>query len=212
MSVELETTRLLLRPPLAKDAGWIAKGLNNFAVGGNMLVPHPFTRDMAEAWLDRGWTYVQPQERRFALHLKNGPGIGIAGFSAPKGEAILSYWLDEAHWGQGLMSEGLSAVLKWYFATTNAERILAGAFHFNEAALAIQHKFGFAEIGLSTVHSLARNADIEHIDTELTRDDFETFLARADKKAMNSAHYSSQRAVDDKAPRAAHKNMLGLTG
>lgn len=212
MGVELETPRLLLKPPTLADADWITKGLNNFAVAGNMLVPYPYTKPMATAWLERGWNKVPPHERRFGLHLKNGPGIGMAGFAAPRGEAILTYWLAEPHWGRGLMTEGLRAVLQWYFENTNAERILAGAFHFNDASLAIQHKFGFAEIGRSTVHSLARGADIEHIDTELTRDDFETFVARANKKASNMARARSEREPSKDVLDAAKRDILGLAG
>lgn len=212
MSIQLETARLILKPPALADAGWISKGLNNFAVAGNMLVPYPYTAQRASAWLERGWDDVAPQERRFCIHLKEGPGIGMAGFTAPQGEAVLTYWLAEPYWGRGLMTEALRAVLKWYFENTDAERILAGAFHFNEASLAIQHKFGFAEIGRSTVHSLARGADIEHIDTELARDDFETFVARADKKATNMARLRADREPGEQDRVNANSDALGLTG
>lgn len=182
MSIELETARLVLRLPRLADAGWMTRGLNNFNVAGNMLVPFPYEREMAEDYLGRDWAHMPPNRMRYVIDLKGTGGVGMAGFSPADGVGVLSYWLAEPYWGHGLMSEALRAVLGWYFAATGADRILAGAFHFNAASLAIQHKFGFAEIGRSNVHSLARNATIEHIDTELTREAFDSFTARADRR------------------------------
>jgi len=68
------------------------------------------------------------------------------------------------------MTEAMRAVLWWYFASTRADLVLSGVFHFNMASLAIQQKLGFVETGRSVVHCLARGQDVEHIDTELTRD------------------------------------------
>jgi RimJ/RimL family protein N-acetyltransferase len=59
--------------------------------------------------------------------------------------------------------------LDWYFAVTRADAIASGVFAFNKASLAVQKKLGFTEIGTSRLHCLARAADLEHIDTRLTR-------------------------------------------
>ena len=47
--------------------------------------------------------------------------------------------------------------------------MISGVFAFNAASLAVQKKLGFIETGRSRLHCLARAADLEHIDTELTR-------------------------------------------
>ena len=48
----------------------------------------------------------------------------------------------------------------------------SGVFHDNPGSLNVQKKLGFVEIGRRRVHCLARGADIEHIDTLLTADEF----------------------------------------
>ena len=49
----------------------------------------------------------------------------------------------------------------------------SGVFAENRASLRVQHKLGFAAIGRSTRHSLARGEAIPHIDTVLTRGRFQ---------------------------------------
>jgi RimJ/RimL family protein N-acetyltransferase len=63
----------------------------------------------------------------------------------------------------------VTAVVGWYFTTTNADAITSGVFHFNKASLAIQKKLGFTETGTSMLLCLARGEEVKHIDTELTR-------------------------------------------
>jgi RimJ/RimL family protein N-acetyltransferase len=46
--------------------------------------------------------------------------------------------------------------------------IHSGVFHFNAASLAIQKRLGFTETGRSWLLCLARDAEVEHIDTQLT--------------------------------------------
>ncbi len=85
---------------------------------------------------------------------------------------MIGYWLGKPHWGRGIMTEAARAVVNWYFASTGAEVLYSGVFHFNAASLAIQHRLGFTETGRSTLLCLARNAELEHIDTILTRERF----------------------------------------
>ncbi|MDB5510162.1 MAG: family N-acetyltransferase, partial [Hyphomicrobiales bacterium] len=57
----------------------------------------------------------------------------------------------------------------WFFSASRADTIYSGVFHFNAPSLAIQAKLGFTETGRSTLLCLARNAEVEHIDTIITR-------------------------------------------
>jgi RimJ/RimL family protein N-acetyltransferase len=67
------------------------------------------------------------------------------------------------------MSEAAAAAIDWYFGATDASVLYSGVFHFNAASLAIQRRLGFTETGRSSLLCLARNAELEHIDTKLTR-------------------------------------------
>lgn len=170
------TPRLLLRPPQAGDTAAIARYLNDFEVSGNLArVPFPYHIEDAEAWLRTRRADTPPDQTNFALE-QNGAYIGQVGFHPGPLGPIIGYWLGRPFWGRGLMSEAAKACLDWFFAVTQTPVIYSGVFHFNAASLAIQDKLGFTETGRSNLLCLARGAEVEHIDTELTR---ERFLHRA---------------------------------
>ena len=166
----LHTERLILRQPEMGDAEPIARYLNNFAVAGNLArVPYPYHISDARAWLRTRLPTLPPEETNFSIEV---PGEGLAGHvgfhQGPKGP-IIGYWLGEPFWGRGTMTEATIASLDWFFAITGAPLIYSGVFHFNAASLAIQRKLGFTETGRSKLLCLARDAEVEHIDTILTQ-------------------------------------------
>lgn len=171
MTPLIETPRLRLRAPGFGDAKRLADFLGNFSVAGNLArVPHPYTIDDARSWL-AGWRAGAPaNETGFIIEYKGEGAIGVAGFHNNGADAELGYWIGEPFWGQGIISEALYSVLDWYFDTTPADYIVSGVFHFNMASAAVQMKLGFVETGRSMRHCLARGEEVEHIDTELTRE------------------------------------------
>lgn len=184
MTPLLETPRLRLRAPGFGDARRLTAFLDNFAVSGNLArVPHPYTLEHADAWL-AGWRAdAAPADTCFILELRDIGAIGSIGFQSRDGVAEIGYWLGEPFWGQGLMSEALYAALDWYFEMTDADYINSGLFHFNMASAAVQMKFGFVETGRSMRHCLARGKELEHIDTELTREAYELSRPKPRKAA-----------------------------
>ncbi|WP_375450749.1 GNAT family N-acetyltransferase [uncultured Devosia sp.] len=166
----LATPRFLLRPPATGDAEPIARYLNDFAVAGNLArVPFPYHLSDARAWLRTRRPGLPLEETNFAIEL---PGTGFAGqvgFHRGSGGAVLGYWLGQPFWGQGIMTEAVIASLDWFFRASAANEVLSGVFAFNQASLAIQTKLGFTQTGRSTLLCLARNAEVEHIDTIITR-------------------------------------------
>ncbi|KKB11084.1 hypothetical protein VE25_15020 [Devosia geojensis] len=170
MSVTLTTPHLTLREPTMDDAGNIAKYLNDFAVSGNLArVPFPYGRADAEAWLKTRRPGLTPAQTSFAIDIPAQGCVGVVGFHQGVNGTVLGYWLARPFWGQGLMTEAAGTAVDWFFERTDANRILSGLFHFNAASLAVQEKLGFAVIGRSRLVCLARGAELEHIDTELTR-------------------------------------------
>lgn len=171
MDVSLTTRRLSLRQPVPRDAERIALFLNNFAVSGNLSrVPYPYHLADAKAWLAT-WRPDEPPDRTgFALDLPGEGLIGQVGYHAGNdGAAVLGYWLAQPFWNRGFMSEAVAAAVDWYFATTAADRIRSGVFHFNQASLRIQRKLGFVETGECQLLCLARGEEVRHIDTQLQR-------------------------------------------
>ena len=174
MTVTLQTPRFILRPAQVGDAELIARYLNDFAVSGNLArVPHPYHLGDARAWLRTRRAGLPVEETNFTIDL---PGHGLAGhvgFHQGAEGPIIGYWLGQPFWGRGIMTEAVTACLDWFFRASRAPALYSGVFHFNEASLRIQLKLGFREIGRSRLHCLARGAEVEHIDTQLTRQRFQ---------------------------------------
>lgn len=177
---EIETRRLLLRRPKLRDAARIATLLNNYEVTKNLArVPYPYTVNMALDWLLRQKREWSPDSVTFAICEKRLGLIGFCGMHREGQLAEIGYWLGEPFWGQGYMSEAVRAVVSWYFDHSGANRLISGVFHFNAASLAIQKKYGFVETGLGKRICLAQNAELDHIETEVTRDAFFGALSKA---------------------------------
>ena len=170
MDVTLETRRLLLRQPRPTDAPRIAKLLNNFAVSGKLSrVPYPYKVSDAEWWLGT-WRADKPVgETGFTIELPGEGLIGHCGFHPDNGVVVIGYWLGEPFWNRGFMTEATARIIDWYFATSDAGHVDSGVFAFNKASLAVQLKLGFTTTGVGKKHSLARQEDLRHIDTRLTR-------------------------------------------
>lgn len=170
MNVTLPAKRFILRPAQTGDAEPIARYLNDFAVAGNLArVPFPYHLSDAKAWLRTRVPNLPVEETNFAIEL---PGEGLAGHvgfhRGPQGP-IIGYWLGQPFWNRGIMTEAVAVSLAWFFETSAASTLYSGVFHFNAASLAIQTKLGFTETGRSSLLCLARGAEVEHIDTQLTR-------------------------------------------
>lgn len=170
MNVTLHTDRFLMRPAQVGDAEPIARYLNDFAVAGNLArVPFPYHLSDAKAWLRTRLPNLPMEETNFAIELPGEVFAGHIGFHrGPKGP-VVGYWLGQPFWGRGIMSAAARTAVDWFFETSRADTLYFGVFHFNLASLAIQHKLGFTETGRSTLLCLARGAEVEHIDTKLTR-------------------------------------------
>jgi RimJ/RimL family protein N-acetyltransferase len=164
------TERLILRPPQGGDAEPIATYLNDMDVAGNLArVPFPYLLSDARAWLRSQRADQAPEEANFSIELAGVGYVGHIGYQPVGEHAVIGYWLGKPYWGHGIMSEAARTAIDWFFAATDAPAIYSGVFHFNAASLAVQRRLGFTEMGRSTLLCLARGAELEHIDTKLTR-------------------------------------------
>ena len=187
MNTALRTPRFILRQPQIGDAEAIARYLNDFEVSGNLArVPFPYHLSDARAWLRTRLPNLPPEATNFAIDLPDQGLVGQVGFhQGPKGP-IIGYWLGRPFWGQGIMTEAVVASLDWLFSATGTDVVYSGVFHFNAASLAIQTKLGFTETGRSSLLCLARGAEVEHIDTELTRERFQPVLRFGNAAEQNT--------------------------
>ena len=166
----LVTKRLTLRPPLEVDADDIALHLSNWNVSRMLArVPFPYDRKDAQDWI-AGCDTAGPEELIFTIHRERM--IGVASIEGGSTAPRLGYWLGEAWWGKGYMTEALGAVLGRFFDLRPEARIASSVFADNPASLKLQQRLGFSVTGGGEQYSTAREAMVPDIRTNLIAADF----------------------------------------
>jgi RimJ/RimL family protein N-acetyltransferase len=185
----VRTGRLTLRRPAATDAAAIAAAIGSYNVARMLTrVPLPYHVDDAVEWLSGleggeagDWVFAITlgglgAMRRPGDHAANGNEadrlIGVVSVEGRSAEGRygfhLGYWLDEAHWGRGIMTEAANAVIARFFSAHLGETLLSGVIADNPASLKIQGRLGFAITGVAEAYCLARAKMAQIIQTELT--------------------------------------------
>lgn len=164
----LRSPRLTLRPPNHHDVPAQQALLNNAAVARMLTpVPHPYTMEMARAYLSG--SISDPDDLDFALDAGAG-FIGVASLAwlGPT-ERRIGFWLGEPHWQKGYMSEAVTEILRWAYTEGGVEQVYSAAFIDNHASQALHDKFGFERGALETEYSKARGQEMEAISYSLHR-------------------------------------------
>jgi RimJ/RimL family protein N-acetyltransferase len=150
LPTKIETPRLILRAPMRGDVPAIAALADNRAIAEKLArLPSPYTRADAIAFVE---IFAQrADERPFAITTQAGEFLGIVGFSYAMGQhPELGYWLGEPHWGKGIMSEAVKALLEAAFATGLYPAVRARALQSNAQSIHVLEKAGFKNIGAAT--------------------------------------------------------------
>lgn len=164
----LTTEHLILRPFQTTDVEAIFECCKNPKLGNNAgWMPHLTIKDsediLQSLFLDNEGTW--------AITLKeNGQLIGSIGLmpdpqrdNNPRA-IMIGYWLDEAHWGKGYMSEAVRVVLKRGFNELQANVITATCYPHNKRSANVLTRNGFTYEG--TLHQ----AEIDYKDDTLDLD------------------------------------------
>ncbi|MEM9099959.1 MAG: GNAT family N-acetyltransferase [Pseudomonadota bacterium] len=162
----IETERLVLREMVLEDAPAIQEIFSDFAVTRWLsLVPHPYPEGEAIRYVEAcSGFYV------WAIEARDRPGlIGMVGIDSPEDKRALGYWVGRSHWGLGVASEASEAAVRFAFEDMAADQVVSGVFEGNEASIRIQEKLGFRVIGERMLHSFSNNREMLHIDTALSR-------------------------------------------
>jgi len=158
----IETGRLWLRWPMAKDAGAILRLAGDPAVAEmTARIPHPLPRAEVDAFLLRARTEnAAGTGLTLALARRSAPAelVGIVGIVAGEAEPEpeLGYWLGQPHWGGGLMREAVAALLDAYFAYAGGAVVAASARTDNPASRRLLERCGFVRTVVATRSCPAR--------------------------------------------------------
>jgi RimJ/RimL family protein N-acetyltransferase len=156
----LATARLALREPRPDDAPALARLVDDLDVARmTTAIPHPYSLDMAEAFLARMARRDRAREALFAIDLPGHGFAGLLGFHPADAvaPAETGYWLGRPYWGNGYMTEALSAALAWAGEAWGKRVLAAGHFADNPASGQVLIKAGFLYTGdVEPRFSLAR--------------------------------------------------------
>ena len=167
----LESERLILRPPRPADIQSMTVWLGDFDVARmTSRVPHPYGEGDAETFL------ALADEHRFVIERKSdGLFLGMTGLYGPDGREPgyeFGYWLGKPFWGFGYATEAASAALAFAFDRLGAARVPSRVFADNAASWNVQRKLGFTIVGPGKGFCLARNAEVDDLETVLLRERF----------------------------------------
>ncbi len=174
----LSTERLLLRPPVPRDAEQLHRLVNDWAVVRMLSnLPFPYPRTLTDEWIA---STVQQRERGTGYHLviaghEDGEElvIGCVGLRldlAP-GSANLGYWVGRRFWGHGVATEAASRVARWALANLPVARLEAHVAEDNPASAAVLRRAGLREVGHGRESFLARGGEHPVIRFQATRED-----------------------------------------
>src|SRR5579863_4857351 len=144
--MEIRLAKCVLREWRDGDQPSLAKHADNPRVAQNLVdaFPNPYTLADADRWVAKN-SRIEPQ-RAFAVII-DGEACGGIGFEPGtdirRRSAELGYWLGEAHWGRGVMTEAVRAVVEYAFRNFDLEHVFAGLFAHNLASARVLEKAGF---------------------------------------------------------------------
>jgi len=128
------------------DEASLVRHANNRRIWVNLRdrFPHPYTFDDAEQFIT--WATATRPETHFAIAVGDEPVGGIGYEIQPDVHRIsaeIGFWLGEAYWGRGIVTEALRAVTEQAFHAHNLRRIFAGVFEWNPASMRVLEKAGY---------------------------------------------------------------------
>ncbi|MGH8638421.1 MAG: GNAT family N-acetyltransferase, partial [Burkholderiales bacterium] len=143
----LHGTTCVVRPFHASDADAIVRHANNINIARHLRdrFPHPYTREDAAAFLA---ATAGPGSDGSTLAIEiDGEAAGAIGFiigaDVERYSAEIGYWLGEACWGRGVMTEALVLVTDALFTRHHLLRLFALPFADNAASARVLEKAGY---------------------------------------------------------------------
>ena len=144
--MELVLRRCRVRSWQPEDALSLARQADNRKIWRNVRdhFPHPYTPADAEAWI--ATARAASPETQFAIEV-DGEACGGVGLFLQRGverrSAELGYWLGEAYWGRGLMTEIVGEFTRYAFQAYDLLRVYAVVFEWNPASCRVLEKAGY---------------------------------------------------------------------
>jgi ribosomal-protein-alanine N-acetyltransferase len=143
----IETPRLILREIAHDDANGIFKNFSDADVA-QWFFEQPYTEmEQVTQIIDEfSRDFRQGKGLTWAIILKeNATCIGTCGYGDVEsgGRGEIGFDLAKEHWGKGLMTEALTAIIDYGFEALNLFRVEAHTYSSNTRAIRLLEKLGF---------------------------------------------------------------------
>jgi ribosomal-protein-alanine N-acetyltransferase len=150
-AVTLYGERCTLRRLRTSDAASVARHANNLNVARHLRdrFPHPYTVKDAQAFLSAA--SGETPQTNFAIEVA-GEAVGCIGYvpgsDVERYSAEVGYWLGEACWGRGIVTEALELLTRHAFAELGILRLFALPLADNGASIRVLEKAGYRLEGI----------------------------------------------------------------
>ena len=151
----IQSDGFLLRPWDPTDAAALVKHANNPRVAAQLRdgFPYPYTAQDARRWLEMVGNNKEDLILAIEVQGEAAGGIGLHGMKdVYKYNCEIGYWLSETHWGKGITTEAVRAMVKFAFEQTQWLRLFACIFENNPPSMRVLEKNGFH---LEAIHKKA---------------------------------------------------------
>jgi ribosomal-protein-alanine N-acetyltransferase len=142
----LQSTRLILRPPLPEDAPVLECFVSDRRVAEmTALIPHPYPKGGSLEWIHRTeQQWLDGVTASFVIALRDtGALVGsISFFPDHTRDNEIGYWIGVPHWGKGYATEALERLLCYAFDELCVERVDTYHFAHNPASGRVMQKAG----------------------------------------------------------------------
>lgn len=149
--MRLVLSRCVVRPWTIADVEALHRHANNRNVSMQLRDRFPFPYELETARTFLAWLAAQPSPTVWAMEV-GGEAVGGIGIELQSDiervSAEIGYWLGEAHWGRGIVTEVLRAVTAEAFQRYDLTRIYAVPFADNGASIRVLEKAGYAREGV----------------------------------------------------------------
>lgn len=144
--MELQCSQFIIRPWQPGDEDSIVRQANNRKIWRNLRdrFPHPYTMNDAKQWVQHAST--EHPLTSFAI-VVDGEAVGGIGLllkdDVYRQSAEIGYWLGEAFWGRGIVTEAVRVFTDYAFANFQFCRIFAHVYEWNPGSMRVLEKAGY---------------------------------------------------------------------
>ena len=147
----LEGPGFTLREWRLSDAASLQKHADNKNISGFLLdrFPSPYTLEAATGWVSS--KLGEYPITNFAIDI-DGEVVGVIGLDfrsdVYRKAPLLGYWIGEAYWGRGIMTEAIKLVSNYALYNLDIVRIQAGVLSNNPRSMRALEKAGYVKEGI----------------------------------------------------------------